>query len=59
MAEESSQSVPSDNPPEETKPANEAQAKVASEQNEKAAQLMLQAEKKVKSASSFIGGLFG
>ena len=57
-AEEASQSVPSDNPPEESKPANEAQTKVATEQNEKALQLVLQAEKKVKSASTFIGGLF-
>ena len=57
--EPSKEPVPSDSPPEDPKPVNEAQAKIASEQNEKASQLMIQAEKKVKSASSFIGGLFG
>ena len=62
MAEEAPQPGPSDSPdspPEESKPVNEAQAKIAAEQNAKAEQLMLQAEKKVKSATSFIGGLFG
>ena len=51
--------IPSECPPEDPKSPNEAQATVVTEKNQKASELMLQAERKAKFASSVIGGLFG
>lgn len=59
MAEEAPQPAPNEDPPVELKPIDEAQARPLTEQDKKALQFIDQAEKKVKSASSFIGGLFG